>query len=163
MRDLDVEFQWVPAEGDEEIALGTVFQTLKRVELDHLLQVGDTADDGRALEAELLGPGRLDGRLHPWNVGRARSEQHVAARDDGAYVLEAELLEHAAQILVALVGVGGADPPQKSDVLRHEASGPRASFRAKYATQRGMPWRPLLREPRTKPGLVHRSLPRSHP
>src|SRR5690606_13768113 len=62
----------------QELALSAVLVTGERVQLHQALQVGGRANDRGAREPELLGPGRLDRRLHLLDVGRVRSEQHVA-------------------------------------------------------------------------------------
>src|SRR5690606_2195409 len=65
------------------------------------------------------------------------AEQHVAARDHRAHVVEAQLLEDAAQFLVALVGVARGDAPQQGDVLGHGYEPPPGSARS--ASRKSLP------------------------
>src|SRR5690606_19830403 len=98
---------------------------------------GDGADDGRAVEAELFRPGLFQRRLQLGWIGGIGAEQHVAARDHRAHVVEAQLLEDAAQFLVALVGVARGDAPQQGDVLGYGYEPPPRS--ARCASRKSFP------------------------
>jgi hypothetical protein len=69
-------------EGEVEVGLGSVLDAAEWILIEEALELGLTANDGGAREAEVLGQGGLDLGLERGGIGGGTVEQDVAAREN---------------------------------------------------------------------------------